>query len=241
MTFTGILESQRNMECKLKSTVILEWPATSAPYVLTGTHGHDPFVCSPFWPLLRPRTGVLPPGPSLSLLSACADVTCFPLPPYAQQETLKCRVHNVSSKTSGALYGCKSRSRLFRTTESYSSTLSLGTAHLFSSCSHSFSFPLLLDSPLCPRLLFLFHALFLPSLSHFLSPASSPPPSTSIISTLQAHHSDIVLVFSCPFSAWGSLFAISFPSNILSSFLYLKIKQFIWWSTTPVENHKQFY
>lgn len=89
-------------------------------------------------------------------------------------------------------------------------------------------FPLFLfPSPPCPRLLFLLHTLLLPSFFHFLSPASSPPLPTSIISTLQAHHSDTVLVFSCPFSAQGSLSAISFPSNILSSFLYLKIKQFI--------------
>lgn len=109
-------------------------------------------------------------------------------------------------------------------------TLSLVTAHPFSSCSsQSLSLSYLILLPVhvfC--LLFLLHALLNPSLSHFLSPASSPPLPTLIIPILQAHKSDTVFVFSCSFSAQGSLPVIFFTSNILSFFLYLKIKKFIW-------------
>lgn len=121
-------------------------------------------------------------------------------------------------------------------------TLSLVTVHTFSPCSfHTFSFPLLLDSPPCPRLLLLLHALLLPSLSHLLSPASSTPLPTLIISTLQAYKSDTVFVFSCSFSARDPYLSFSLP-QIFSHFSLFKYKtiHFVKYDTSR-EVYKQFY
>lgn len=62
---------------------------------------------------------------------------------------------------------------------------------------------------------------FFPLLLPPLPPSSLLPP--FIISTLQAHQLDTVFVLTGWLSAQGSLPTISFTSNILSPFLYLKI------------------
>lgn len=179
--------------------------------------------CPPTWPI------------TITSQCLCWCLLISP-PPYAQLETLKCRVHNVSSKTSRALYGYKSRAWLFRTLESYSShplpgdnspifplffplflfpsptwLSSQSTSFPPPSCSPSpfpfpLSFPCFLDSP--------------PHFDYLYSPSS---------------HVWYSLCIQLLILSKGSLSVIFFTSNILSFFLYLNIKQFILWSTTPVE------
>lgn len=114
-------------------------------------------------------------------------------------------------------------------------TLSLVTIHPFSPCS--------------------FHSLF-PSPTWLSSQSTSPPPPSCSPSPFpfplsfpcfldSPPHFDYL--YSPSSQVWyslciqllilskGSLSVIFFTSNILSFFLYLNIKQFISWSTTPVE------
>lgn len=107
----GILESQRDMDCKLISTSMLGCPPALPAHVLTVAPWHDPCGRSPLLPLLRPRAGVLPPDLSLSLLISCIHVTCLSLSHVINWEHSKCKVHSVAgiplqlSRAARAEYG----------------------------------------------------------------------------------------------------------------------------------------
>lgn len=80
-TSMGILKSQRNMECKLKPTAILGCLPASAPRSLLWPLSMTSVVTLLHIPATAQTQGWCPPpGPSLSLLSAYAHVTCLPLP-----------------------------------------------------------------------------------------------------------------------------------------------------------------
>lgn len=110
MTFRDTETRSASSTPQLTLDVLLPWLPTSLLWPPSMTH----VAPSSLLPLLRHRAAVLPPDPSLLLLSSCPRATCFCLPHTMNWKHSKYQVHSVPSTPLLGFPGLQEHSMAFQ-------------------------------------------------------------------------------------------------------------------------------